>query len=199
MDEQNKNLNEEPSKEGEPLSAMGVAKELYGWIESFAVTIAVILVIFTFFIRTAYVDGDSMNDTLIDEETLAISNFLYTPKAGDIIVFEAPDSTIVDGALVKRVIATEGQTVDIDFMNWTVTVDGEVIDEPYIRRDGIVMDPGNMKFPLTVDEGCVFVMGDNRNNSHDSRNADIGLVDTRYVFGRVLFRLAPLNKFGAIK
>lgn len=186
-----------PSKK-EPMSVMSFAREVYGWLESFAITVTVILVVFTLFIRTAYVDGNSMNNTLIDKETLAVSNLFYTPKQGDIVVFQAPDST-VEGGIVKRVIATEGQTVDIDFKRWKVSVDGVVLDEPYVLYDGLPMNKGNVQFPVTVPEGCIFVLGDNRNGSSDSRSTNIGFVDTRYVFGRVLFRITPFNKFGAIK
>lgn len=194
MNEQNSV--KQPKKE--PMSVMSFSREVYGWLESFAITVTVILVIFTLFIRTAYVDGDSMKNTLIDKETLAVSNLFYTPKQGDIIVFQAPDST-VEGGIVKRVIATEGQTVDIDFRTWTVTVDGVALDEPYVLNDGFTMHKGNVDFPVTVPEGCIFVMGDNRNGSSDSRSTNIGFVDTRYVFGRVLFRITPFDKFGAVK
>lgn len=177
-------------------------REIYDWVEIFVITISAILLLFTFFIRIAFVDGNSMNPTLIDEETLAVSNLFYTPKQGDIIVFQAPDSR-VEGGLVKRVIAVGGQTVDIDFDTWTVTVDGVVLDEPFIKElpeyiDGFRMRKVDMDFPLTVPEGHVFAMGDNRNNSHDSRESDIGFVDTRYIFGRVLFRITPFNKFGPV-
>ncbi len=194
MDEQNTKVNEVTSKE----KSLSVSREIYGWLESFAVTITVILVIFTFFIRTAYVDGGSMMHTLEDKETLAVSNLFYTPKQGDIVVFQAPDSTI-EGGIVKRVIATEGQEVDIDFDTWTVTVDGVALDEPYVNYDGFRMNSGNVKFPVTVPDNCIFVMGDNRNKSTDSRSTNIGFVDTRYVFGRVLFRITPFNKFGPVK
>ncbi len=190
--------NEVKSPEKEPMSVMGFAREIQGWIESFAFTITAILVIFTLFIRTAYVDGDSMMNTLINKETLAVSNLFYTPKQGDIVVFQAPE--YMDGGIVKRVIATEGQTVDIDFATWEVTVDGVVIDEPYVlKHEGYFMNSGDVDFPVTVPEGCIFVMGDNRNNSTDSRRTAIGFVDTRYVFGRVLFRITPFEKFGAVK
>ncbi len=184
--------------EKKPMSVMSFAREVYGWLESFAITVTVILIVFTLFIRTAYVDGDSMNNTLIDRETLAVSNLFYTPKQGDIVVFQAPDST-VEGGIVKRVIATEGQTVDINFRTWEVSVDGVVLDEPYVLNDGYPMHTGNVKFPVTVPEGCIFVLGDNRNGSSDSRSTNIGFVDTRYVFGRVLFRITPFSKFGTVK
>lgn len=193
-------MNEAPNEVNESTGGKRLARELYDWLEIFVVTISVILIIFTFFIRTAYVDGPSMNPTLEDKQTLAVSGLFYTPKYGDIIVFQAPDSS-VEGGIVKRVIATEGQVVDINFDTWTVTVDGVVLDEPYINYlEGYRMrEYYTVQFPLTVPEGKVFVMGDNRNNSNDSRDTDIGCVDTRFIFGRVLFRITPFDKFGAVE
>ncbi|MBE6611132.1 MAG: signal peptidase I [Ruminococcaceae bacterium] len=175
-----------------------IAREFYDWVEIFVLTIAAILLVFTFLVRIAYVDGPSMNNTLHDKETLAVSNFLYTPKQGDIVVFQSPDSDI-PGGIVKRVIATEGQTVDIDFSTWTVTVDGVALDEPYVNyENGLPMRHFDVTFPVTVPENCVFVMGDNRNHSTDSRDSSIGFLDTRFIFGRVLLRITPLSKFGGV-
>lgn len=180
-------------------STLKIARELYDWVEIFVGTMAVILLVFTFLIRIAYVDGPSMNPTLIDGETLAVSNLFYTPKQGDIVVFQDPDSS-VSGGVVKRVIATEGQVVDIDFDSWTVTVDGVALDEPYVNYiEGVPMRSFDVSFPMTVPEGEIFVLGDNRNQSNDSRATDIGSVDTRFIFGKVLFRITPLSKLGAIK
>ena len=182
----------------QPLRHIKLMRELYDWVEIFVVTISAILLIFTFFIRIAYVDGPSMNNTLQHQETLAVSNFLYTPKRGDIVVFQSPDSGI-EGGIVKRVIAVAGQTVDIDFAKWIVTVDGVELDEPYVNYiAGAHMLHGDVEFPITVPEGHIFVMGDNRNHSNDSRRTAIGFVDTRFVFGRVLFRITPFDKFGAV-
>ena len=118
-----------------------------------------------------------------------LNNFLYAnPKCGDIIV-ASKDSFKNGEPIIKRIIATEGQTVDIDFEAGIVYVDGNALDEPYVNT------PTNLKegstFPLTVAEGCVFVMGDNRNDSLDSRSTEIGQIDCREIMGKVLFLAIP--------
>ena len=174
------------------------AKELFEWVELFAYSVTIVIILFTFFCRIAVVSGPSMENTLYDREVLLVSDLFYEPKQGDVIVFQS--NTILDNeAIVKRVIATEGQTVDIDFENWIVYVDGEAIEEPYINVEiGRYMNGSDYQFPLTVEEGKIFVMGDNRNHSTDSRDNRIGQVDTRFVLGRVLVRIFPLGAIGII-
>ena len=158
----------------------------------------IVIVLFTFFCRIAVVSGPSMESTLFNGEVLLVSDLFYEPTPGDIIVFQS--NTIFDNeAIVKRVIATEGQVVDIDFQNWIVYVDGEAVEEPYISAEaGRYMNASDYTFPLTVEPGKIFVMGDNRNLSTDSREKRIGLIDERFVLGRVLFRVLPTDSFGTV-
>ena len=180
--------------------------DLLDYIEIFVVAICVVISIFCFSgIRLCTVDGPSMEDTLLHGEKLITSNLFYTPKRGDIVVFHQTSDNAggYNKPIVKRVIGVAGDTVSINYQTWTVTVtdqDGNVtvLDEPYRK----VVD-GN-PYPSTpvnvyVEEGTVFVMGDNRNHSADSRNAKIGLVDTRRILGKVIFRITPFDRFGTVK
>ena len=149
---------------------------------------------FSFCVRLVDVVGDSMNPTLVNGDKIIVSNLFYDPKPGDIIVFRKDEYR--DEPLVKRVIAVEGQTVNIDFERGIVYVDGEPIDEPYIAEP--TTEPLDFTGEITVDEGCVFVMGDNRNHSTDSRYSLIGQVDERCIMGKVYFTLFPIKNFGSV-
>lgn len=163
------------------------ARGLFEWLELFVWVIGITLLIFSVFLRVAVVDGDSMQSTLHSGDTLLLCDFGYTPKKGDIIVFQVAGSDH-SHPVVKRVIATEGDTVDIDFDGWTVSVNDNVIEESYVTKADTAMECGNIAFPLTVPKGCVFVLGDNRNASWDSRYSAVGCVDTRAILGKVLIR-----------
>lgn len=176
------------------------AESVFEWLELFVYAFALVLVILTFVGRHSPVNGDSMNNTLIDKDILIIRSIGYTPCDGDIIVAQSKPLGY-NTPIVKRVIATEGQTIDIDFVTWTVTVDGKAIDEPYVKFiDNQVMRYFNdgMTFPCTVPEGHCFVMGDNRNGSLDSRSTQVGFIDNRNVFGKVIFRLLPFSSIGTV-
>ncbi len=167
----------------------------YDIVETLLISTAAVILIFTLVIRLSVVNGPSMMNTLFHEDVLIISDIAFEPRYGDIIVAQKINS-YWKTPIVKRVIATEGQVVDIDFETWTVTVDGEVIDESdyiYLAKDAVLTS--NISFPVTVPDGQLFVMGDNRNHSSDSRDYRIGFIDERCVFGRVLCRIAPLNTF----
>lgn len=163
------------------------ARGLFEWLELFVWVIGITLLIFSVFLRVAVVDGDSMQSTLHSGDTLLLSDFGYTPEKGDIIVFQVAGSDH-SHPVVKRVIATEGDTVDIDFDGWAVSVNGEALEESYVTKADSAMERGNIAFPLTVPKGCVFVLGDNRNASWDSRYSAVGCVDTRAILGKVLIR-----------
>ena len=155
-----------------------------------------VTILFVFAIRLVGVVGDSMYPTLHNGDKLTLlSNFLYEPEVGDIVVLKAPDFDD-DKPIVKRVIAMAGQTVDIDFTTGEVFVDGVLQDEPYINEP-TYRDNGT-QFPLTVPENCIFVMGDNRNHSTDSRDPRIGCVDQRYVLGKALQIVLPFKRIGGV-
>lgn len=152
--------------------------------------LAGIVLVFSLLFRVVVVSGPSMNDTLVDGDwILLLGRIFYSePEQGDIIV--ASKDSFKDGEpIIKRVIAVEGQTVDIDFVTGTVYVDNKPLNEPY------TLTPTNLNsgttFPLTVDEGCVFVMGDNRNRSQDSRSTEIGQIDCREILGKAIFLMFP--------
>ena len=130
---------------------------------------------------------------LYEGNKMLVSNLFYTPKAGDIVVFRNVDENGTEKALVKRIIATEGQEVNIDFDNGTVFVDGVPLDEPFVAEP-IYKSKQDFIGPKTVPEGCVFVLGDNRNSSHDSRSNDIGMVDARLIIGRVYAVVYPIGE-----
>lgn len=149
-----------------------------------------IMIVFLLIFRVIVVSGDSMMQTLIDGDyILLVSNLFYRePELGDIIV-ASKDSFDNGAAIIKRVIATEGQIVDIDFENGIVYVDGLPLEEDYInnlttRSEGVL-------FPLIVEEGCIFVLGDNRDVSKDSRHPEIGLIDTRQILGKAIYLMLP--------
>ena len=142
------------------------------------------------------VDGSSMYPTLHHGDMLLLQSVGYEPKQGDVVVLTKAFRD-VDGPIVKRVIAVGGQTVDIDYDAGTVAVDGQVLDEPYIHEAMLCPTYENQTH-IEVPEGSIFVMGDNRNHSSDSRDVTLGTVDERYVLGRAVCVLLPFQNFGMI-
>ena len=175
-------------QEQEKQTAKG--RDLYEWVQSLVGSVLVVVAIFTFVIRMMGVDGHSMLNTLQHgDRLLVVNSMLYHDyKYGDIVILRK-DGVFDDDPIVKRVIAVEGQTVDIDFAEGIVYVDGEVLEEDYIREPTYTAE--GTEFPLTVPEGSIFVMGDNRNGSSDSRDYRLGTVDTRYVIGKAAFLIFP--------
>ncbi len=168
---------------------------LYDWIQSLLFALILCIFLFVFAFKIIDVNGSSMVPTLRNGDKLLVSNLFYTPEAGDVVVFKT-DSYDPDKALVKRVIATEGQEVSIDFDNGIIYIDGIPIEEYYINETTTT----KLDFigPKTVPEGCLFVLGDNRNASTDSRKKEIGMVDTRMLLGKAYYVLFPLSDFGKI-
>ena len=175
-------------QEQEKQTAKG--RDLYEWVQSLVGSVLVVVAIFTFVIRMMGVDGHSMLNTLQHgDRLLVVNSMLYHDyKYGDIVILRK-NGVFDDDPIVKRVIAVEGQTVDIDFTEGIVYVDGEALEEDYIREPTYTAE--GTEFPLTVPEGSVFVMGDNRNGSSDSRDYRLGTVDTRYVIGKAAFLIFP--------
>ena len=163
---------------------------LSGYIHDLLIVILVVLILFLLIFRVVVVSGPSMNNTLYHNDFLILLNniFYKDPQYGDIIV--ASKDSFDDGKpFIKRVIAVEGQEVDIDFDAGIVYVDGKALDEPYTLTPTTLRE--GMDFPLVVDENCVFVMGDNRGRSKDSRSLEIGLVDKRQILGKAIFLVFP--------
>ena len=207
FDKENEIVNSDSTKKnhnqkGEPKKSFIFS--IFEWLDVVVASVVVVVILFTFVFRIVKIDGDSMNNTLIDGERVIITDMFYTPKRGDVVVISrnTENSSVVGSykePIIKRVIATEGDIVDIDFLSGIVYVNNVALNEPYIKEPTYRM--GDVKFPLVVKENCIFVLGDNRNDSKDSRSSEIGedgQVDVKYVLGHAILRVFPLNKFGGI-
>lgn len=175
--------------------ASSLVTNMFDWASAFLFALIVVVLAMTFCFRLVDVDGDSMLETLQDKNKIIITGLNYEPQVGDIVVIS--HGAELDKALVKRVIAVGGQTVDINSETGEVTVDGIVIDEPYIN--GKTAQIGDAEFPIEVAEGTVFVMGDNRPISKDSRFTEVGLIENENIIGKVQFRIYPFDEFGKVE
>ena len=168
-------------------------RSLLIYLHDLVYLLSVILVVFLLCFRVVVVSGTSMKNTLLDGDYLLLlsSTMYHSPRQGDIIV-ASKDSFENGEPIIKRVIATEGQWVDIDYLSGTVYVDNKPLEEQtYVSS--LTTEPwiNAMKFPMQVPENCIFVMGDNRSNSYDSRSSDIGMIDCREVLGKAIFLFLP--------
>ena len=177
----------------------GLQGELFYWLQTLVIAIVCIVLAFTFLGRVSRVVGGSMDNTLAEGELLLVWSLGYEPEQGDIVVLNKTTAAYLRGdAIVKRIIATGGQSVDIDYDTGTVYVDGEPLDEPYLKEKmrfpngDLMMQPTHFDVP----EGEVFVMGDNRNASTDSRHQLVGTIDQGYILGRVCLVLFPFDRIG---
>lgn len=171
-------------------------RDCYDWLQMLTIVLIAVVMVFTFFGMVISVVGSSMYPTLHDKDIMVAYRLGYTPAQGDVVVIRK--DSFMEEAIVKRVIATEGQEVEIDYDANLVYVDGVALDEPYINQeDPDVMEErqGMVYKEFTVPEGCIFVMGDNRNGSTDSRFGSLGMVDTDYVLGRAVCVLFPFSDF----
>lgn len=179
--------------------AKGV-KTLYEWLEEIVIALTLVILVFTFLFRVVTVTGESMLPNFVEGQKLIVTNLGHSVEQGTVVVI----TNVLNEPIIKRVIATEGQTVDIDYETGVVYVDGEAVDETQFGlENGITTRPYStleaMVFPQTVPEGCVFVLGDNRSVSKDSRYTEVGMVDTRHILGEAVFTLYPFDCFGVIE
>ena len=179
------------AQEPKPVRGQGVLE----WYEALISAALVLVLVFSFFFRIIQVDGSSMVPTLVNGDKLIVWGAGYTPQRGDVVIVDS--YTSYGKPLVKRVIAKGGDTVSIDYATGTVAVNGEVLQEDYIAEPTYL--GYDVTFPYTVPEGTVFVMGDNRNQSLDSRSTYVGCIDERDILGKVLVCFMPFTDFGVVK
>ncbi len=200
MSETEQALNAEEQEQKEELPPREKWKRsVLEWTETIVMAIVLVAVMFTFIIRIITVDGGSMNPTYYDGDRVLVSGYAGEIERGDVVIIV----NALKEPIIKRVIATEGQTVDFDLSIGEVTVDGvPVPGEKFGIENGITILPDYgelLEFPQTVPENCVFVLGDNRRNSTDSRFAEVGMVDHRNILGKVVFNLYPFSQMGVVE
>ncbi len=181
-----------PAQEEEGIS---LSQFIFDLAKTLLTAVLSLLLLMAFFLRQVTVDGPSMNDTLQHEDRLLVSCFQYTPQCGDIVI--VTHGRYLEDSIVKRVIAVAGQSIDIDNATGDVIVDGVLLKEDYIL--GTTRRLANsVTLPMVIPEGYVFVMGDNREHSLDSRSTTIDLIPVENIIGKAVFRWYPLNGFGSL-
>lgn len=169
---------------------------IFEWGNTLVAALVILLLLMTFVFRQVTVEGASMNDTLQNHDRLITTDVFYTPHAGDIVVVSHGRN--YDKALIKRVIAVEGQTLSIDYDTGEVVVDGVLLDETYIKGTTKMPNRRPMDIPEVIPEGYVFVMGDNREHSLDSRSEDVGLIPVNDIIGKATLRIYPFDSIGFV-
>lgn len=176
------------------MKSEGAISGFFDWIRCIIFAISIVVICLTFVFRLVDVDGTSMESTLESKDKVIVTNLFYTPKDGDIVVIS--HGAEYTKPIIKRVIATEGQTIKLDYENDRIIVDGVVLDEPYINDSTFAGNYGDYDIPEVIPAGKVFVMGDNRRVSLDSRRTEIGLIGVENVIGKAQFVAFPFNDFG---
>ncbi len=187
---------QEPPK---PRRVSPAVRSVMEWVETIVMAVVLVAVVFTFVARVITVDGVSMEPTYYNGDRVLVTKLAGQAQQGDVVIVVGA----LEEPIIKRVVATEGQTVDFDPELGEVTVDGQPLPGSVFGiEDGITFVPDLpgmvLEFPQTVPEGCVFVLGDNRDNSTDSRFVTVGMVDQRNILGKVVFNLYPVSKIGFV-
>ncbi|MEE1076465.1 MAG: signal peptidase I [Acutalibacteraceae bacterium] len=192
MNEEIKNTEESVQENNisNPEIAGSVTQSCYEWLHTLILALTAVMLLLTFVFRLVNVDGQSMMDTLFDKDRVLVTNLCYTPECGDVVVISHGQN--LNKPIIKRVIAKEGQSLSIDFNTGTVVVDGVVLDEPYIKD--LTVKQGDAEIPEIVPEDMVFVMGDNRNHSTDSRFTAVGLINEDDIVGKAQFIIYPFDR-----
>lgn len=172
----------------------GAMSGAFDWIRCILFAVAIVVFVLTFVFRLVEVEGSSMDNTLTTGDKVVVTDLFYTPSNGDIVVIS--HGALYDRPIIKRVIATSGQTVKLDYENERIIVDGIEISEPYIKESAFCEQYGDNEIPEVIPEGKVFVMGDNRRVSLDSRNTQVGLIDIENIIGKAQFVAFPFDDFG---
>ena len=194
MSEINNTAEPAENESKKPKSENSFFDELLDWLKTICKTFIIVVLVFSYVAKTARVEGESMMPTLVDKDMLILWSLAYQPKQGDIVACNCEG---LGKVIVKRVVATGGQQVDIDFEAGKVYVDGELFEVngiPNITTDR----ESNYAYPITVPEGKYFVMGDNRQHSTDSRYERVGFIDREDILGKAVFRVFPFKTFGGL-